>query len=243
LIPYFELHFVTIGPVSIPIFPVLCVAGLLVGLWRGAIRAQRLGVWPLVRRPFPYLVIGGGYLGAMLLKLAYAPFPGLQGIPGIASFGAAFGGLAATGAYFRWRRVSFRQALRVVDVMAFVFPLSWAIGRLGCTLVHDHPGIRSDSWLAVRYPDGPRYDLGLLGMLFLLVLAAVFQLLDRKPRPDGFYTALALVLVGIFRFGLDRLQIDPPRYFGWSVDQYNSLIVFALGSALIPLVRREREAL
>jgi phosphatidylglycerol---prolipoprotein diacylglyceryl transferase len=249
LIPYVELLVITIGPISIPVFSLLGSVGVAVALWRGGHRAQRVGVWPLVRHPFPLWVIGGGLTGAILFKLLYYPHlfesGGLAEVfrfRGIASFGAAFGGLVGTWIHCARRGLAFIDALRIADVMSFVFPLSWAIGRLGCTLVHDHPGIRSDSWLAVRYPDWPRYALGLLGMLFLLALAAAFQLLDRKPRPAGFFTAAALISVGLFRFGLDRLQIDPPRYFGWSVDQYNAALVLALGAALIPIIRK-RDAL
>jgi len=129
--------------------------------------------------------------------------------------------------------------------MAYVFPLSWAIGRLGCSLVHDHPGIRSDSWLAVRYPDWPRYDLGVLGFLFLLSLAGLFRILDAKPRPAGFFTVAALAAVGMFRLWIDQYQVDPPRYYGWSVDQYNAIILLLASAALFSTLRqwRQKEAL
>ena len=35
-------------------------------------------------------------------------------------------------------------------------------GRFGCALQHDHLGIPSTYFLAVRFPGGPRFDLGLL---------------------------------------------------------------------------------
>jgi phosphatidylglycerol:prolipoprotein diacylglycerol transferase len=129
--------------------------------------------------------------------------------------------------------------------MAYVFPLSWAIGRLGCSLVHDHPGIRSESWLAVRYPDWPRYDLGVLGLFFLLLLAGLFRALDARPRPPGFFAAAALLAVGVFRIWIDQYQVDPPRYYGWSVDQYNAIILLLLSALLIARqwLWREREAL
>jgi len=30
--------------------------------------------------------------------------------------------------------------VRYLDVIAYVFPFAWAIGRLACTVAHDHPG-------------------------------------------------------------------------------------------------------
>jgi phosphatidylglycerol:prolipoprotein diacylglycerol transferase len=245
VIPYFELHVIDIGPVSIPVFSLLALIGVGTGLWRGARRAQRMGVWPLVRGWFALWVVAGGFAGALLLKLVYYPYlfeangtAEIFRFRGSSSFGGVFGGVIATWLYCLQRSIGWVDAIRIADVMTYVFPLSWAIGRLGCTLVHDHPGIRSDSWLAVRYPDWPRYDLGLLGMLFLLVLAAAFRVLDLQPRPVGFFTAAALLSCGVFRFWLDRLQVDPPIYWGWTVDQYNATVIFLAGAILCFASRR-----
>jgi phosphatidylglycerol:prolipoprotein diacylglycerol transferase len=88
------------------------------------------------------------------------------------------------------------------------------IGRLGCTLAHDHPGLPSTSWIAVRFPEGPRYDLGLIEFLFLIALTAAFYFLDRRPRPVGFYFGLYGVMYGGFRIWLDTLHIQPMRFYG-----------------------------
>jgi len=250
VIPFFELHFVAIGPVSIPVFSLLALTGIGTALWRGARRAQRDGVWPLVRGWFALWVVGLGFVGAVVLKLVYFPHlfeaNGLSEtlrFRGASSFSGAFGGLIGTWLYCLNRGIGWIDAIRIADVMAYVFPLSWAIGRLGCALVHDPPGIRSTSWLAVRYPDWPRYDLGLLGMLFLIALAAVFRLLDRKPRPVGFFTVAALLSSGLFRFLLDRLHVDPPIYWGWSVDQYNAFVLCLAGAAVFFVTQRRQQEL
>lgn len=247
MIPYFELQYIQLGPLAIPVFSLLALTGIATALWRGARRAQRLGVWPLVRGPFAAWVLLSGFAGAVLLKLVYYPYlfesNGLGEIlrfRGIASFGGLFGGFIGTFLYCRKHGIAAADATKIIDVMAYVFPLSWAIGRLGCALVHDHPGIRSDSWLAVRYPDWPRYDLGVLGFLFLLFLAVVFRILDSRPRQAGFFTAAALLAVGTFRLWIDQYQVDPPRYHGWSVDQYNALILLSISAALISSIRRRR---
>src|SRR2546427_470013 len=84
----------------------------------------------------------------------------------------------------------------------------------GCAWVHDHPGIRSMSWLSVRYPGGQRFDLGLLEMLFLALLAVCFLLLGRKPRAPGFFAGWTFVIYGSFRVGLDQSHANPPRWMG-----------------------------
>jgi len=244
VIPYIELRAITLGPIWIPVFSLLGLVALGSGMLRGVWRAREKGVWHLMRGTFVLWIVAGGLTGAVLLKLVYYPYL-FESQPlaevfrfrGISSFGGVFGGLLGLYLNLARRGVPAREMVRVLDVAAYVVPFSWAIGRLGCALVHDHPGIRSDSWLAVRYPDWPRYDLGLLGMLFLILLGTFFRLLDRRPRPDGFFVVLACIFVGVFRFWMDRLQVDTPRYYGWSVDQINALLLLSLGLVFLPFLR------
>src|SRR5699024_7649510 len=76
---------------------------------------------------------------------------------------------------------------------------------------------------------GARYDLGLIEALFLFALAIVFYCLDSRVRRPGFFFAAYFCVYGPFRFLLDRLHVDPPRYFGWSVDQYAALAATIAG--------------
>src|SRR5437764_737218 len=111
----------------------------------------------------------------------------------------------------------------VFDIMAFVFPFAWIFGRLGCALAHDHIGIPSDSFLAVRFPDGPRFDLGLLELLATIAIATIFAGLDRRRRPTGLYLALFFALYGPVRFALDALRTGDERYLGWTPGQFASV--------------------
>ena len=187
-------------------------------------------------------VIAGGFLGGHIAKSIYDPDALREAIEhpvrlinifgGQASFGSFFGGALAAMGYFVFRRVPFPQWRRYSDAGAYCVPFSWWIGRTGCYLVHDHPGIRTTSWLGVRYPDSTRYDLGLLEALFLLGLAAVFAVLGRKPRRLGFFTATFLLTYGVFRIYLDTFHIDPPRYAGVTVDQYAGALMALCGVAV-----------
>ena len=103
------------------------------------------------------------------------------------------------------------------------------MGRAGCAWVHDHPGIRSTVWLAVRYPGGQRFDLGLLEMLFLALLAVCFLLLARKPRAPGFFAGWTFVIYGSFRVGLDQLHANPPRRMGITPDEVFGILLAGLG--------------
>ncbi len=167
------------------------------------------------------------------------------------------GGVLGIWLFFRFRAPELdpRTRWEYLDVIAFVFPFAWVIGRLACTTAHDHPGTLTTFPLAVSlktpearayitamYQDAGRlaglpgpselsrmafHDLGWYEFLFaLLVIVPVFLLLDRRPRPPGFYVIVFLLLYVPARFGLDFLRLSDARYFGLTPGQYAGVAVF-----------------
>jgi phosphatidylglycerol:prolipoprotein diacylglycerol transferase len=132
---------------------------------------------------------------------------------GIRSIGGLAGGFIGALICCRLRHVSFFASFRMLDVMAFAMPFAFMVGRLGCAIVHDHPGRPSASWIAVRFPGGPRYDLGVTEFLFLIPISALFYFLGRKPRPAGLFLGLYGVIYGSLRIWLDTLHIQPMRFY------------------------------
>lgn len=61
----------------------------------------------------------------------------------ISSFGGMVGGLIGAFLFFslRCREADWRTKLRPGDVVACGFAPALAIGRMGCALAHDHPGV------------------------------------------------------------------------------------------------------
>ena len=112
----------------------------------------------------------------------------------------------------RLRGVSGFETIRMLDRIAFVLPLSWMIGRLGCALIHDHVGQASTGWLTVRFPAGSAYDLGVLEFLFLIPISILFEVLGRRPMPPGFFFGLFGALYGALRAWLETLQAYPPAF-------------------------------
>jgi phosphatidylglycerol:prolipoprotein diacylglycerol transferase len=150
----------------------------------------------------------------------------------MSSYGGLIGGIAGALWTMRRRGLSPARMFAFMDVVAYAFPFAWIFGRLGCTLAHDHPGIASTSWLAVRFPSGPRYDLGLLEFLYTLFISALFVAFDRRPRPTGFFIGLFFTLYGPVRFALDALRTGDERYLGWTPGQYVSIAATLAGAAL-----------
>jgi phosphatidylglycerol:prolipoprotein diacylglycerol transferase len=129
-----------------------------------------------------------------------------------------------------------------------VFPVAWIFGRGGCTLAHDHPGLHTSAsnWLAFAYPDGPRWDLGFLEMLFSIALSIALYLSWQKPKPLGYYIALASMTYAPVRFGLDYLRADADdggdaRYGSLTPGQYAAIALFLTGAYFARVAWTERK--
>ena len=216
VLPYIEVPNIPLGPVRVYPFGILVIAGILTGIRMILWRASKRGLDRQIAFRLCAITALFGLAGSYLLRLLFFSRGGIY------SFGGLLSGLAGGACYLRWTKLRGAAALDYIDVLAFAFPFAWAFGRAGCSVAHDHPGVRTSSWLAVRFPDGPRYDLGLLELMFTLVLIALFLWLDRRPRPVGLYCGLFFALYGPFRFLLDglhepgvpRLLLTPDQWFG-----------------------------
>ena len=152
----------------------------------------------------------------------------------LSSYGGFFGAVLG-GFYWKWRRGGLPM-FPVLDQIAFGLPLGWFFGRMGCFVVHDHPGRITDFFLAVdNFPydgvTGPRHDLGLYEVFWSMIVVPLFLWLDKKPRPHGFFVGMIAVLYAPVRFGLDYLrEADKTWAGGLTAAQYSSFLTLALGA-------------
>lgn len=221
MVPYFSGPVLALGPWRIPAFSLLLVLAVLVGLFVSLRRASHLSIDHdrMFRMCFWLMVCG--FAGAHVAKVMMDSTPQFLADPslvfrpgGIRSLGGLIGGLIGAAGYCRLHRISFFESVRMMDVIAFSLPIAWMIGRLGCFLAHDHKGYLTANWIGVRFPEGTRYDLGLIEFLFLIGLTCLFLWLDRKPRPVGYFFALFAALYSAFRIWLDTLHYQPYRFYG-----------------------------
>jgi phosphatidylglycerol:prolipoprotein diacylglycerol transferase len=162
-----------------------------------------------------------------------------------------------------------RPVMPFCDIILSVFPVAWVFGRSGCSSVHDHPGAVADAAapLAVAFPsalpsvtDGPgrhielgpitfiqghfpRYDLGLLELMFAFVLASALALTWRKKLARGTYIVVVCLSYSPVRFMMDFLRIKDvqgadPRYGGLTPAQWACIMLFTFGIATLVYVRR-----
>jgi phosphatidylglycerol:prolipoprotein diacylglycerol transferase len=221
MIPYIPEPAIRVGSRSLSPFAITAVAAVLTSLWGILRRSHKLGVSVEEMFRLWFFMYIGAMVGAHLYKVlvddnahSTLDFATLLRYHGLSSAGAFSGGLCAGLIWCGYKRLSAIEILRRVDIAAFVIPLAFMIGRLGCALTHDHIGRASSSWLAVDFPTGPSFDLGLIEFLFLAGVAILFYLLDLRPRPAGFYLGSFGILYGAFRLWLNALRTEPEYVYG-----------------------------
>ena len=244
MIPYLEWKTFALGPLTLQVWGLFAAIGVVAGvLWarRGARRkgmdvdaVESLAFWTVVAA-----FVGARLFHVFLYEPAYYLARPLEILSvwkgGFSSFGGFFGATAAVALRLKAAKLPF---LKAADVLVPAATLGLGCGRIGCFLIHDHPGTLAHEgwrWIAVRYPDGPRYDLGLLLGVFDFLLFAAFLSLERKRRGEGWTLAVFLLAYAPVRFGLDFLRTVDVRYAGLTPAQLLCVPLFVLG---IRLARR-----
>lgn len=165
------------------------------------------------------------------------------------------------------RRSVVMPLLPLADVIVSVLPLGFVFARAACAIAHDHPGISAPATelFAVAFPRGPedgltavygpirvyhgsdpRYDLGLLECLYLVVVASVIGVYWARPKrpPIGMFAAGVAIAYGVVRFGLDFLRLPETQSGGdrrlgpLTFAQWSCIAMAATGVALVVHARR-----
>lgn len=149
----------------------------------------------------------------------------------LSSFGGFVGG--AIGAWLFFRRHK-QSLLKYADAIVFGLVPGWFFGRLGCTVVHDHPGSATTFALGVRCGPGGSvvHDLGLYEALLTVALVGVLYGLRRVRPFHGFPLVLMLVLYAPVRFMLDGLRVEDRTYGGVTPGQGFALLVLVVAALL-----------
>ena len=203
--------------------------------------AKRQGLSTDLILNFAIWAIVGGFIGARLAHvLFYYPAFYWQypaeiikvwhgGLSSLGGFAGAFLGVII---FARWKKLTLEKLLPYFDIASVSLWLGWGIGRVGCFLIHDHPGTLSHFMLAVKYPGGARHDLGLYDSLVAFVLFTFYYLLFKRftKMRAGLVAACSWISYAIARFGLDFLRAtDLPgsdvRYWHLTPAQWGMMAV------------------
>ena len=259
-IPYFSLPPIDLGLVKLQPFGILVATGVLLGAWVAGRFARRNELDPVATGDLvTYAVVTGFILGYFLNGILYErdtfmealrnPSMFLSTWLGLSSYGGFFGGILGC---FIWKWRTKKELLPYANAVCFALPFGWLFGRLGCFVVHDHPGKVTDFFLAVNEyrfgapPFQPRHDLGFYEVLYSLLIIGLFLWLEhRKRRPVGFYCVLLPIVYAPVRFFLDFLRAAPleggdVRYGGLTPAQWASILMVGIGVAVWQLAVKPR---
>jgi phosphatidylglycerol:prolipoprotein diacylglycerol transferase len=270
-IPFLQQPTVRIGPITLAAFGLIVASAVATGLTLGERRFRAVGLDGAIGERMAWWVIAGGFLGAHLFsvlvyfprEVAANPLVLLELWKDISSFGGMIGGGLGVWLFFRLRArdVDRRTRRAYLDVVAFVFPVSLMIGRLACSLAHDHPGTITSFPLAVslRSPEAQRYiadvyrdggrlaelpgpemltrlafhDLGWYEFLYLASVVVPLTLwLGRRRRKAGTFLLIFIALYMPVRFLLDFLRVSDVRYAGLTPGQWMAIVALLALPAL-----------
>ncbi|MEK7614796.1 MAG: prolipoprotein diacylglyceryl transferase [Patescibacteria group bacterium] len=239
MIPYFQFTVFHLGPLPIQVWGLMVALGILAATWVAAKLARRRGQNPEVIWDLCFWAILGAFLFARLFQFFYHPQLYLQDPfelfrvwhGGFSMVGGLFGAALFGLTFLHKKKV---DVFAYADTALFGLPLGIGIGRIGCFLIHDHPGTLTHFILGVNYPGGARHDHGLYLSINGFILFFLFLWLARKNARTGTYVVAYLLWDGVTRFALDffratDLSSSDVRYFSLTPAQYFSVLMVILG--------------
>ncbi|MFH1291636.1 MAG: prolipoprotein diacylglyceryl transferase family protein, partial [bacterium] len=225
MIPYFQYNYFNIGPLTIQVWGIFVSLGLLTAVYFAYRMARKYMLSAEVILDMAIWALVGGLIVARVFHVVfyqlgfYIQYPieilkFWQG--GASSLGGFMGAGLAVWLFAKKRKFKLKEFLPYADISALSLWLGWAIGRLGCFMIHDHPGQLSNFFLAVNMPGGARHDLGLYDSLLALVLFISYLLLFKflVKIHCGLVAVCSFIDYAIVRFLLDFLRVDASTHGG-----------------------------
>ncbi len=252
MIPWFQYTVINVGPIPIQVWGFFVALGMIVSI----ILIQKysysfvgthskkiidLAFWMII-----FGIIGARFFHAFFYEPSFFLENPAEIIKlwkgGMSSFGGLFGAGLAFVLLRKKYHVTKENITKVVDLISFSALFGWMVGRIGCVMIHDHLGKRSDSFIAIKYIGGARLETALLEILGLIPLAIIFIFSWYKKRRSGWYISMLFVYYGILRLVLDFYRAEDivqadARYFGLTPAQYFAILLVIAG---IYIFRKKR---
>ncbi len=240
-----------IGPLKLQFFGPLVAVGVILGYHRCLHYAKARNVDEFISRDMMFWVLVFGFVISHWVSVLFYFPEDVAANPlvlvmiwnGLSSVGGFLG--ATIGMIWYLRKMK-QPYLVYTDMLIYGLLVGFTMGRLGCSLVHDHPGsiVDASHILAVGpWPDGQyRLDLGLLEFMYLvpvtLFMHYVFKW--RTARPGKFVGTVAL-LYAPYRFVLDTMREKDKLYLGLTTAHYATLMILAVGIYLV-FIRKTKDS-
>lgn len=161
---------------------------------------------------------------------------------GFAWFGGFVGVLLALYLLARRYKLSY---LALLDTCAPAAALGYAVGRIGCLTSGDGDyGTPTSLPWGMSFPNGlvpttvPRHPTPIYEAIAATLIFWYLWRVGAKSRQTGQVTGLYLIWMGIERFLVEFIRINPKSFFGLTNAQAASLVSIVAGSIILISVRR-----
>lgn len=211
-----------IGNFAISSFGLMVALAFLAGYWIASLEFKRKKLDDKLLGNILLLSMLGGIGGAKLMYIfenvplsdfISSPFTHIFSRGGLTFYGGFIGAVLLFWILTVKNKVSF---FKVMDAMAPALAIGHSIGRIGCFLVGDDYGIKSDVPWAVAFPKGlppttdpvhptQVYEVVLMGLIFF-----VLWKLRKRNTPDGWLFSILIILAGIERFLIEFIRSTTP---------------------------------
>ncbi|MFA6491078.1 MAG: prolipoprotein diacylglyceryl transferase family protein [Candidatus Magasanikbacteria bacterium] len=241
MIPYFQFNYFVVGFLTIHVWGLLVATGIICAVTLGRKLTKKYLLSEDVFLDLVIWVLVSAIFFARIFHVVFYNFDFYVIHPseilkfwqgGQSSLGGFFGAAVAIYLFAKLRHFKMIDFWPYLDIMAISYFLGQGIGRIGCFLIHDHVGILSNSFLAVKFPYGSRFDLGLLESLFVFVIFGIFYKLFNKliTKRWGIVSVYSFMIYAVGRFFLDFLRAtdlvdSDPRYLHLTAAQWGMIII------------------
>ena len=257
----------TLGPLELTGFGLAMLGAFVIAQVVAQTELDRRGKDGSVMADIVIAAVVGGLAGgkiyyAILTHNAHA----LVERAGFVFWGGLLGGILATAAWIRYKKLKFTE---ISDVSAIGIAAAYAVGRTGCWAVGDDYGRMWSSPFAVKFPEGAPpstvqylvsefkqrslaslpptqlvgvYPTQLFEVAMGLVMFAVLWRLRDHKHAAGWLFGAYCVLAGIERIVVEVFRAKDDRFFGpFTMAQVIGALFVAFGAAWMAM-RRERTA-
>lgn len=232
-----------IGNFQISSFGLMVALAFLAAYWVSSYEFKRKGLSEnLLGNAFLAIIIGGIGGAKILYVIENVPISQLISHPlgyllsrgGLTFYGGFVGAVILLFIVAKKGKTSFWT---IADAISPALALAYAIGRIGCFLVGDDYGIKSNLPWAISFPKGlpPTTDRVHPTQLYeVIAMTAVFVILwkiRKKPAPNGWLFSIYLILAGFERFLIEFVRSTTPSPVPHlSVAQVMAIVVIAVGT-------------
>jgi phosphatidylglycerol---prolipoprotein diacylglyceryl transferase len=234
----------SVGPFTFHTFGLMVALGLVVAGWFLSQDARQRGLGSGLALELMIAAGVGGLAGSRLYYVASTgdTSGGILSGSGLVWYGGLIGGTILVVAVALWRRVPLGV---VANMAAPALAIGQSIGRLGCQFAGDGDyGTPTSLPWGMSYPQGtvpttrdvhptPIYE----SLTLLVIFVVLWRLRTRLAQPWALF-GLYLVLSGTMRFLVEFIRRNPDEVGTLTTAQITSIVLVALGSALLAATRR-----